>query len=107
MKGDDAKKKEAALNTLYVCLDAGLKMLHPAMPYVTEELFQRLPHDSATVSNSIVIADFPKASDTPSFEKEKVEQNMDALNDTIEKFRSQLAALKVPSNAKPTIYVQA
>ena len=54
MKGDDAKKKEAALNTLYVCLDAGLKMLHPAMPYVTEELFQRLPHDSATVSNSIV-----------------------------------------------------
>ena len=106
MKGDDAKKKEAALNTLYVCLDAGLKMLHPAMPYVTEELFQRLPHDSATVSTSIVIADFPKASDTPSFEKEKVEQNMDALNDTIEKFRSQLAALKVPSNAKPTIYVQ-
>ena len=39
MKGEDAKKKEAALNTLYLCLDAGLKMLHPAMPYVTEELY--------------------------------------------------------------------
>lgn len=35
---------EAALNTLYVILDASLKMLHPAMPYITEELYQRLPH---------------------------------------------------------------
>ena len=106
MKGEDAKKKEAALNTLYVCLDAGLKMLHPATPYVTEELWQRLPHDKATVADSICIAAFPKASDVPSFAKEKAEEHMDALNDTIEKFRSQLAALKVASNAKPTIFVQ-
>ena len=39
MNGEDAKSKEAALNTLYICLDAGLKMLHPSIPYVTEELF--------------------------------------------------------------------
>lgn len=39
MKGSDAAKKDAALNTLYICLDAGLKLLHPTMPYLTEELY--------------------------------------------------------------------
>jgi valyl-tRNA synthetase len=48
---------EAALNTLYLVLDACLKLLHPAMPYITEELYQRLPH--LKMSDSICIAEFP------------------------------------------------
>ena len=59
MKSDSASKKTAALNSLYICLDAALKMLHPTMPYITEELFQRLPHVKATVADSICIAEFP------------------------------------------------
>lgn len=39
MKSEDEMKKAAALNTLYLCLDSALKMLHPTMPYITEELF--------------------------------------------------------------------
>jgi len=39
MKSDSAAKKAAALNSLYICLDAALKILHPTMPYITEELF--------------------------------------------------------------------
>ena len=39
MNGTDEEAKKAALNTLYICLDAGLRMLHPTMPYLTEELF--------------------------------------------------------------------
>ena len=39
MKGTNEESKKAALNTLYVCLDSGLRMLHPTMPYLTEELF--------------------------------------------------------------------
>ncbi|CAN0465816.1 unnamed protein product, partial [Laminaria digitata] len=32
-----------AQSCLYLCLDYGLKLIHPIMPYVTEELWQRLP----------------------------------------------------------------
>mmetsp|Transcript_33945 Transcript_33945/g.25025 ORF Transcript_33945/g.25025 Transcript_33945/m.25025 type:complete len:81 (-) Transcript_33945:555-797(-) len=56
MKGDEMPRKVAAWNALYVCLDHGLKLLHPTMPYVTEELFQRLPHSKTNRPESIVIA---------------------------------------------------
>ena len=79
MDGNDAKKKEAALNTLYICLDSGLKMLHPPMPFITEELFHRLPHDPTTVPESICIAPFPKPNDVPEFTKENIEENMDLV----------------------------
>lgn len=44
MKGTDEDAKKAARNTLFKCLDFGLRLLHPSMPYLTEELYQRLPH---------------------------------------------------------------
>ena len=71
MNGNDEEAKKAALNTLYIVLDTGIKMLHPVMPYITEELFQRLPHDKSKMSESITIAEWPKG--CISFEKEGVE----------------------------------
>jgi len=71
MNGDDVEAKEAALNTLYICLDSGLRMLHPSMPYLTEELFQRLPHIKDEAPESIVIAPFP--TELVSFATEGVE----------------------------------
>lgn len=105
MKGSDATKKEAALNTLYICLDVALKLLHPTMPYLTEELYQRLPHAQGTASKSISIAAFPNA--LINFHAEGVEQKMDQLLNTKKAILSQLSALNVASNAKPTIAVQA
>lgn len=60
MRGEDANKKAAALNSLYIVLDSALRMLHPTMPFITEELFQRLPHVSGSVPESICLAAFPK-----------------------------------------------
>lgn len=56
MKSDNKEAQKAALNTLYICLDFGLKMLHPTMPYITEELYQRLPHRKGAAAESICIA---------------------------------------------------
>lgn len=58
MQGNDAEAKLAAQNTLYICLDQALRLLHPTMPYLTEELFQRLPHAEGA-PESICIAPFP------------------------------------------------
>lgn len=39
MRNGQEHEKVAAWNTLYICLDHGLKLMHPSMPYLTEELF--------------------------------------------------------------------
>lgn len=55
-----ASARRFAQDTLWVCLDNGLRLLHPFMPFVTEELWQRLPpaRDCAR-KESIVISDYP------------------------------------------------
>lgn len=37
------RTKSITRDTLWTCLDSGLRLLHPFMPFVTEELWQRLP----------------------------------------------------------------
>ncbi|CAK9135224.1 unnamed protein product [Ilex paraguariensis] len=55
-----ASAKTSAQDTLWVCLDNGLRLLHPFMPYVTEELWQRLPTRSGcTRKESIMICEYP------------------------------------------------
>ena len=53
--------RRSAQNTLYTCLDAGLKMLHPFMPFVTEELWQRLPRRPEDETITITLSAFPRA----------------------------------------------
>jgi valyl-tRNA synthetase len=51
--------KRSAQNTLYLCLDYGLRLLHPFMPFVTEELWQRLPRRAIGDPPSIMLASYP------------------------------------------------
>ncbi|SYW79616.1 putative VAS1 - valyl-tRNA synthetase [Ustilago hordei] len=55
----DAKARASAQQTLYTCLDSGLKLLHPFMPFVTEELWQRLPRRAGEKAESIALASYP------------------------------------------------
>jgi valyl-tRNA synthetase len=52
--------RAAVRDTIWICLDTGLRLLHPFMPYVTEELCQRLPcpRDSSR-GDSIMISEYP------------------------------------------------
>ena len=53
--------KQATRDTLWVCLETGLRLLHPFMPFVTEELWQRLPRrPGQQQAASIMVADYPQ-----------------------------------------------
>jgi valyl-tRNA synthetase len=64
-------------------------MLSPTMPYLTEELYQRLPHIPSQMAKSICIAPFPEGN--MSFPE--AESQMETLQETCRKIRSQLASL--------------
>jgi valyl-tRNA synthetase len=51
--------RKSAQQTLYTCLDHGLRLLHPFMPFVTEELWQRLPRRPNDPTPSIMVSQFP------------------------------------------------
>ncbi|KAJ7173456.1 tRNA synthetases class I-domain-containing protein [Mycena filopes] len=54
-----AATRKSAQQTLYTCLDHGLRLLHPFMPFVTEELWQRLPRRPNDATPSIMVSAFP------------------------------------------------
>jgi valyl-tRNA synthetase len=53
------EEKRSAMNTLYTALEAGLTMISPYMPFLSEELWQRLPRRSEDKTRSIVVAQYP------------------------------------------------
>lgn len=61
--GDDESICNLTRQTLWVCLERGLRLLHPFMPFVTEELWQRLPRkqdDTRKQLGSIMVARYPE-----------------------------------------------
>lgn len=53
--------RKSAQQTLYICLDHGLRLLHPFMPFVTEELWQRLPRRPNDPTPSIMVSSYPES----------------------------------------------
>lgn len=104
MKGNNKDAQKAALNTLYLCLDNGLKMLHPTMCYITEELYQRLPHRKGEASDSICIATFP--TNLPAFDNQRIDENFNNLTEMVKQFRSMIAALDIKKDKNPSIFVK-
>jgi valyl-tRNA synthetase len=63
--GDEAEAKAARRVLVYI-LDTSLRLLHPYMPYITEQLWHHLPrpaHDERKAANSIMLADWPQMDD--------------------------------------------
>lgn len=87
-----ASGRAFAQDTLWVCLDTGLRLLHPFMPYVTEELWQRLPQAKDTVrKESIVISEYPSV--VQSWTNERVEHEMELIESAVKSLRSLKALL--------------
>ena len=97
--GDDVEAKKAALYTLTYVLETILKLLHPYMPFITEEIYTYLP----TVKGSIVIAHWPhyKEEDNMASEEEMMELAMDGIRN----IRNARAEMDVPPSKKAKVII--
>jgi len=85
-------------STLYYVLTGILKMLHPFMPFVTEEIYQNLPFKEC---ESIMVSDYPKYDKELVFEDDY--NNMEKIIEFIRKFRNVIGENKIPKTAKVRI----
>ena len=90
--------RRSAQNTLYTCLDHGLRLLHPFMPFVTEELWQRLPRRPNDPTPSIMVSSFPVFDEAFVFEKE--DKEFDLVFNAIRTGRSLAAQYNIQGDVK-------
>ncbi|KAL5522197.1 VAS1 [Sanghuangporus sanghuang] len=90
--------RRSAQNTLYTCLDYGLRLLHPFMPFVTEELWQRLPRRPNDPTPSIMVSSFPVFDEAFVFEKE--DRYFDLVFSAIRTGRSLAAQYNIQGDVK-------
>jgi valyl-tRNA synthetase len=89
-----------AQRTLTHVLSGTLQLLHPFMPFITEEIWQSLPH----VGESIMISEWPKYDPALSFKKEQ--DDTDRVIALIRAIRNRRAEMNVPPSKKATVYIQ-
>ena len=95
--GEGADTAKAVL--VYVLTDI-LKLLHPFMPFITEEIYQAIPHDT----ESIMISKWPEYDPTLSFANE--EAQMEKIMDAIRAIRNRRAEMNIPPSKKSKVYVE-
>jgi len=92
------EQKRSAQDTLYTCLDGALTLIHPFMPFVTEELWQRLPRRPDDKCPSITKAAYPRQnSDLEDIEAEKA---YDMVLSSTKAVRSLMAEYNIREKAK-------
>lgn len=95
LKTDDEKSIDAAKQTLYTCIDNILRLLHPFMPFITEELYQRLPRRAKQQAPSICVDRYPDVEKFSWKRNLEVEKEMDLVNTIVHKVRSTRSDLKL------------
>lgn len=96
---DEDETKAAALWTLKKVLITALKLLHPYMPFITEEIFCTL-QDS---EESIVISNWPVNCSKYSFEEE--EKAVEIIKEAVKAIRNVRTGMNVPPSRKASVYV--
>jgi len=96
---DEDETKAAALWTLKTVLINALKLLHPYMPFVTEEIFTNLQD----AEESIMVSDWPVFNEEWNFASD--ENAVDTIKDAVRGIRNLRAEMNVPNSKKATVYV--
>jgi len=98
--GTDEAAKKTTQSVLVTVLDQTLRLLHPFMPFMTEEIWQALPHEG----NSITVAAWPTVQEKWIFADAEAE--MDLLVDVIRNVRNIRAEVNVPMSKKIELLIK-
>ncbi len=96
---EEGESNIVAQQVLAYVLSNTLKLLHPFMPFITEEIWQALPHDG----ESIMISDWPKFS--ADLSDSKAEAEMIGIMDAIKGIRNVRNEMNVPPSKKVKLFV--
>ena len=99
LNGDDQKAKDTARSVLIYVFTNTLKLLHPFMPFITEEVWQALPHSG----ESIMISDWPTFSSELEFGRE--EADFEKIMAVIRAIRNRRAEMNVPPSKKAKVCI--
>ena len=92
-----------ARSVLHACLDNGLRLISPFMPFISEELYQRLPKAAGSDVTSITVADYPK--DLPG-RNEALEKQVEFVQKVSAVVRSTRADYNLPNKTKTDLYIR-
>jgi valyl-tRNA synthetase len=101
MNGEDEAAKKTTRSILAYVLDQTMRLLHPLMPFITEEIWQHLPHEG----ESITVAAWPTVRTDLHFAEEA--DNMKLLMDIIRSVRNIRAEVNTPMSKKVPLYISA
>ena len=101
LNGEDESAKLAAENVLCYVLLRILELLHPFMPFITEEIWQALPHEG----DYLIKAQWPEYQDALRFPE--AETAMEAVKDAISAIRARRAEMNVPPSRKAQVIIVA
>ena len=100
LNGDDEAAKKNTQNVLGYVLDQTLRLMHPLMPFVTEELWQDMPHEG----ESIMVADYPVVHDD--FDDAKAETDMGRLIELITAVRNIRGEANAPMSSAVELLIK-
>ena len=87
-----------ARHVLTVCLDTGLRLISPFMPFISEELYQRLP--GIKKHPSICVTSYPTKQDTRIYRNENIEKEVKFVQKVIDTVRSTRADYNLPNKVR-------
>jgi len=105
VQSKDTAVVQGVRNALWWSLDVGLRLLHPFMPFVTEELWQRLPRPAADLQAvpSIMLASYPAG--TSDWVNAEVEKEMELIMEIVKCLRSTRTSYGLTNKQKTAVYV--
>ncbi len=99
LNGEDAEAKKTVKAVLVYVMSNTLKLLHPFMPFITEEIWQTLPH----VGESIMISEWPLFREDLVFTE--AESDMEKVMTAVKAIRNRRAEMNIPPSKKATLNI--